>query len=150
MATGGSGECSTSREYARERMNHGRLRCDTCARVARRLHMICVCTVCREIELWYDREYPGYRMLPRVFVRCRGGGGDEGGALLRRPRDQDPGLLGERPEAPGPDRLPTDPGEPDALLRALRPPRVHPLPRLPGRSDQGVLPQLQRVSLARK
>src|SRR5262245_15531138 len=88
-------------------------------------------------------------MLPRVFVRCGGGGGDEGGALLRRPRDQDPGLLGERPEAPSPDRLPADPGEPDALLRALRPPRVHPLPRLPGRSDQGVLPQLQRVSLQR-
>ena len=42
------------------------------------------------------------------------------------------------------DRQPADPLAHHAVLRRLGAQRVHPLPRLQGRRDQGVLPQLQR------
>ena len=52
--------------------------------------------------------------------------------------------LGHHSQAAGQRRLSADPVAPDALLRALRPHRIHPLPRLSRRSDPRVLPALRR------
>ena len=76
--------------------------------------------------------------IPEVAGAC------EGRAVLRRPGPADARGLGGRAEADGPDRQPADPLARDEVLRALRPHRLHALPRLQGRGHQGVLPHLQR------
>ena len=70
---------------------------------------------------------------------------DEGRPVLRRPGPAAPRVLRGDPQADGPDRLPADPLARDEVLRPLRPQGLHPLPGLPGRRHQGVLPQLRRV-----
>ncbi len=63
--------------------------------------------------------------------------------VLRRSRHPVARALRHDSEAARQHRLSADPVAPDALLRALRPYRVHPLPRLSGRSGAGVLPALR-------
>ena len=86
------------------------------------------------------------------LTRLNGNIGDhqrEGRSVLRRPGAAPAGPLGAAAKAHGHGRLPTDPVARDALLRALRPQGVHPLPGLQGRRHQGLLPPLRGDALER-
>ena len=75
---------------------------------------------------------------PSQSERKRAEISDEGRAVLRRSRNPAARLFGKDPEAPGAARLSPDPVARHEVLRAFRPRRLHPVPRLQGRCDQGI------------
>ena len=65
---------------------------------------------------------------------------NESRSVLRRPGHADAGLLRRGSQADGAHRLPADSLAPDEVLRALRAPGIHPVPGLPRRHHQELLP----------
>src|SRR5437879_8939416 len=106
----------------------------------------CESMSCRELRRAHT-ACTGSQRLGRVPQE--GEAPNEGRPVLRWSGDAASGLRPEHSEADGADRLSPDSLARDEVLRSLWAQGLHPLPRLPCRRRQELLPQLRRVRLER-